>query len=401
MSLRRASLLALLLASVAAAPACSGQAGADQTGPAGPPSDRPVAVRVEPVERGQIRGSLELVGELRAPESVEVASEVSGRIEAVRVEMGDRVAAGDLLVAVDDGELRAQLGEARAATEVARASVTRAEADLRRAETELGRKAPLAAEDLVTRQEMDDVESRQETAEASLGVAKAQIVQAEARARILADKLGDARILAPFAGWVEARYLDPGAVVGAGTKVLRLVRTDPMVARFQVTERHVGLVRAALDSGEAAVSVTVPAYPGEPFSGRLVRMAPAIDTASRAAWAEAELANAEGRLMPGMYCRVEVALGEPREALLVPARALLDLDESAEGPREARAFVVVSGVAEARRLVLGLEQAGRLEVAEGLSEGDRVVVEGQSQLRDGAKVRLPDEGRPGGRSKAR
>jgi len=401
--------MVLLLAALGALAGACDSTESSPAGRGGGSKNRPMPVRVVEVVQSTVQGSLELVGELRAPESVEISAETAGRLRAVEAAMGDRVDEGALLAVVDASEARAQLAESRAAVEVSRASVGRAEADLRSAEAELGRKAPLAEDDLITRQEMDDVRSRRDTAAASVKVAEAQAVQARARINVLAQQLAEARIKAPFAGWVEARHLDPGAVVSPGAKILRLVRTDPMVVRFQVSERHVGLVRQTLSGGGAEVVVEVPAYRGETFDGRLARLSPAIDPESRAAWAEAEIPNADGRLMPGMYCRLEVRLGGERQALVVPAKAITKVrrEGAARDLGALQVFVVGDdGMAKARAVVVGVEQGGRAEIVSGLAAGDRVVVEGQGRLRAGAKVKVlgregsrrRDDAGPGGKA---
>lgn len=357
---------------------------------------RAVPVKVAVIERGKIRVALRYPGELKAPETVEVASEVGGRLEAVTVRMGQQVKPGQLLVRVDDAQLRSQLQEARAALLVARSSLKRAQVEDQTAATELKRKASLARRDLITRQEMDNVTSRRDTAAASLSVAQAQVSQAQARVGLLEKQLRDTRILAPFAGWVQARHLDPGAVVSPGTAVLQLVRKSPIVVRFKVGERHIGEIRRRLAAGSLPVQIHVDAYPKEPFSGAVVRVAPALDAASRTVAVEAELPNEDGRLMPGMFCRVTLDLGESAGTLLLPLRALVT--RSSGGQQGAgKVFVVQGGRAKRVQVQLGAEeaptgpgqeQAERGEVLAGLTEGQQVVVEGQDGLEDGAVVEV-------------
>jgi membrane fusion protein (multidrug efflux system) len=386
-----------VIAAAALVCACSAEKG---SGEANARVERPVPVEVEVLRRGPMQQSLGFVGELAAPEEVELASKVGGRIRSIRVRMGEAATKGALLAQIDDAALRAQYQEAEAALEVAQAGLLRAEVEDKNAEIELARKEPLAKQDLITQQELDNVRTRRDGAAAGLQVATAQISQARARIQVLSQQLGDARITAPFTGWVAARHLDAGAIVSPGTAIVKLVRTDPIVVRFKVSEREVGEIRRRMAAGGLDITIDSDAYRDERFMGRVVRVAPSIDPQSRSAPVEAEVANADGRLMPGMYCRVELDLGSRPDALQVPLRALLagTSEDSATRLRgEARTtavFVVADGRARRVSIELGHEHGDHGEVLSGLDDGAVVVVQGQSRLRDGNPVEVVGGGEP-------
>jgi RND family efflux transporter MFP subunit len=363
-------------------------------------SQGPIPVEVEAIHRASMQQSLAYVGELAAPEEVELASKVGGRLRSVRVNMGEAVERGALLAQIDDSELQAQYQEAEAALEVARAGLVRAEVEDENAAIELARKEPLAKQDLITQQELDNTRTRRNAAAAGLQVARAQISQAQARIQLLTQQLRDARITAPFAGWVAERHLDAGAIVSPGTAIVRLVRTDPIVVRFKVAEREVGEIRRRVAADGLDVAIDLDAYRDEKFRGRVVRVAPSIDTRSRSAPIEAEVENADGRLMPGMYCRVELDLGSRADALQVPLRALLEGTSEDSGDRlrgEARTtavFVVTDDVAQRVPIELGHEHGDYGEVVSGLEDGAVVVVQGQSRLTDGSAVQIVGRSEP-------
>ncbi len=141
----------------------------------------------------------------------------------------------------------------------------------------------------------------------------------------------------------------------------------------------------------AGAAVSVDAYPGETFSGRVARVAPVLDPATRTAEMEIEVPNPTGRLKPGMYARVRLISANKDNALVVPKSAMVD----AQGRRGV--YMVQKGQAVFRAVSLGLEEPDRIEVTDGLKEGDEVVTTGASALRDGAKVLLagPAESRSG------
>ncbi len=364
--------------------------------------DRPVAVRVEEVKTGPLRIALKLVGEVRARREVEIAAPAPGTVVDVLVEMGDAVEEGQLLARLDVAPFRAKLGEARASLNVGRASIRRAEADYGSVSAEVRRKAPLAEDELITAQEMEQLRARQDSSKASIDLARAQAGQAEASIRVIQQQLQDRQLVAPFPGRVQARLLDPGAVVGAGTPVLRLVHTDPAVVRFPVSEQQVGRLRRRLAAGHVDVVLRAPAYPDGQWTGRLVRLSPALDPESRSATAEAEFANPTSDLMPGMFCRLTIDLGGRDAATQVPLLAVVERPSSPDAtdagagvkvrPNQRSVFVVREGKAKNVAVRLGVEQGDFAEVLDGLSPGARVVVEGQDALRDGQAVTIVGEG---------
>jgi len=367
--------------------------------PANSEETPPVAVSIETIKRQPVDQSFDFVGELVAQNSVELASKLTGRIQSIRVKMGDKVKNGDLLVEIENSNLRAQLAEAKASLEIAKASIKRAVVEEKNASNEVARKETLIEKDLVTRQEMDNVRSRKETGAASLDLARAQAAQAKARIQLLQDQLLDARIRSPLSGRVEARYLDPGAVVNPGTAIMRLIAVDPVIARFQVPERYLGEVirHSAEDENPLVVQAKLDAYEAETFTGKVVRTAPALDKTTRSAFIEAEFPNSEGRLLPGMYCRLKLELGIKTNALLVPLPALLNdngsgsfenRDPESAMSTEARVYKIVQNRAEQVRVSVGGRQGEYRVALDGIDQGDRVVVAGQSLLKDGSAVKI-------------
>jgi RND family efflux transporter MFP subunit len=323
------------------------------------------------------------VGELAALRSVELAPKVPGRIVKLYKELGDRVHKGEVVALVDDVEIVQQIEEAKAAVAVARAQVERAEAELARNETELNRKKPLFRQELVTRQEMDNLESAVAVAKASLSLARAQAVQAEARISTLKVQLDQTRVIAPFSGRVNRRYVDPGAMVtaAAATHIYQIVTDHKILARFKVPERDLNEVPLG-----KKVGVLVEAYPGETFWGRVTRVSPAVEVTTRTALAEAELPSYKGRLKPGMFARVDVLWSVVDDVVLAPQRALVRPADDAQG-QEVGLFLHENGMARFVKVRPGQEQADEIEVR-GVPAGVEVIVEGQHGLKTGALVTL-------------
>lgn len=364
----------------------------------------PTPVHVETIKRGALHLDLDLIGEVKARRSVDVAVETTGKLVDVLVEMGDEVTKGQLLAKLDTTQLQAKLAEAQAARAMNKAAIERAEAEYQSTASDLARKAPLAEDELVTPQEMDQLRAKRDSARASVEVARAQVAKSNAAIRVLRQQLGDTRVVAPFDGRVQQRLLDPGAIVKAGSPILRLVHTNPAVVTFQVNEHAVGALRQRSVDSETPLDVelTLPAYPGKRWTGQLARLAPALDPETRAATAEAEFENGAGDLMPGMFCRVRIDLGGRDNVLLVPLGALVGQSKSGSSAASVvgddrgdnAVFVVREGKVKRTKIRVGAERKGYGEVLVGLEEGAVVVTEGHIGLRDGRAVRVIErEGR--------
>lgn len=354
---------------------------------------QPLLVEAAPVERADIEERLELVGNLVGAATVEVAPKVDGRLREIPVRLGDPVAQGQVVGRVEDDELQQQLSQREASYEVARATVRQREADLALARTTRDRSASLFARELVARQELDDAEARHQAAQAQLDLARAQFDEAGARLAELRINLENTVLLSPVDGFIGRRYLDPGAYVTSNTAVVSVVDVRLVRLLANIVERDLRMV------GEGVPAhIEVDAFPDESFTGRVARVAPVLDPATRTAEIEIEIPNPDFRLKPGMYARVGLSVGRKSGALVVPREALIVRTS-------ARGVFVVDEAGDARNarfaaLVTGLEDDRYVEVVEGVAEGERVVTTGAAGLQHGDPVRLPGDRPPGAAARA-
>ena len=347
----------------------------------------PLTVEVANASRSTITESIMVVGNLIGAVTVDVSSKVNGRLQSVTVRIGDAVRKGELLAEVEDRELREQVKQAEASYQVAAATIRQREADLKFAETSLERSRNLFTRQLIPRQTLEDSEARYQAATAQLDLAQAQWEQAKARLEELRITLGNTRILSPVDGFVGKRNLDPGAFVNSNASVMSVV--DIRVVRLVVNLVEKDLRRVQV--GAPAVA-DVDAYPGESFSGRVARVAPVLDPATRTAEMEIELPNPSFRLKPGMYARVRLTVGERPNALVIPRNALVDVG----GRRGVFLFDRGSRQARFQGVEVGLQDDRVAEVLSGVDEGQTVITTGASALNDGDPVVLPGTGGPGG-----
>jgi membrane fusion protein (multidrug efflux system) len=362
--------------------------GAAKGGP-GAFAQPPMTVELTKASRAPLQEYVEVVGSLVGAATVDVVPRAQGRLQSINVRIGDPVGRGQVLAKVEDQELREQLRQADASYEVARATIRQREADLSFARTNLDRNKSLFERQLLPRQSLDDAEARFQAAQAQLDLARAQLQQASSRRDELQINLGNTTVNSPVTGFVAKRLVDPGAYVTQNVTLLSVVDISTVRLVVNLVERDLRKVNVG-----AGAAVTVDAYPGEEFAGRVARVAPVLDPATRTAEMEIEIPNASGRLKPGMYARVRLISSKKADALVVPKAAVVD-SQGRKG-----VFLVQNNQAVFRAVTLGLEEPNRIEVTDGLNEGDAVVTTGASALRDGARVLVAGAGGPGGSGRA-
>lgn len=362
-----------------------GGGGAAKGGP-GAFAQPPMTVALTKVARASLQAYVEVVGSLVGAQTVDVVPRAQGRLQSIAVRIGDPVSRGQVLAKVEDQELREQLRQSDASYEVARATIRQRQADLSFAKTNLDRNKSLFDRSLLPRQSLDDAEARYQASQAQLDLAQAQLQQAASRREELRINLGNTTVNSPVTGFVAKRLVDPGAYVTQNVTLLSVVDISTVRLVVNLVERDLSKVSVG-----AGAAVSVDAYPGEQFEGRVARVAPVLDPATRTAEMEIEIPNARARLKPGMYARVRLISANKENALVVPKSAVVDT-QGRKG-----VYLVRNGQAVLRVVTLGLEEPDRVEVTDGLSEGDDVVSTGATSLRDGAKVLLAGPGGGPGR----
>lgn len=309
----------------------------------------PTPVEIALVERTSLARSSVVTGQLSALRAVGVTSQVAGALLAVNVEEGSRVAEGEVIAELDARELSAQVRAAEANVAFARSTAERSET--------------LYRTRVVTSVEYERDQSALAAAEASLAQ--------------LQTRLGFTKVRAPMAGVVTQRFVQAGDIVGNQTRLFTIADLSVLVTLLPVSELEVPLLRTG-----AEVPVQVDAL-GRSVTGRIRRIFPAADSANRLVPVEVAIAgNAAPGLRPGYTVRATLRLDERTGVLTVPTRAVV----GAAGAQSV--YVVREGRAERRRVRVGADLDGRMEVVEGLAFGDTVVTTGNALLRDGAQLRI-------------
>jgi membrane fusion protein (multidrug efflux system) len=344
---------------------------ADSTPSAAPGSEQAIQVETAEATRERVEVKLDAVGIVAASEAAEIRPQVDSVVAAVLFAEGATVAAGDMLVRLDDAKPLAKL-------DLARASLDSAKATLRLAEQRLRRGRQLISQDLISKEAFDQLESEQLAAAAS--------VREQDAAVTLADReLDDYHIEAPFSGTVGARLVDVGNYVQKGKSLVVLMKTDPIDVEFKVPDQNVDKLEVG-----TAVRVSPPAISGS-VDGVIAFINPRVDPSTRMLELKASVPNGDGKLRDGQFVEVTMVLDVRDDRPVIPEEAVMTLGG------KLTVYVVEDGIAHQRAVELGVRMSPRIEIMSGVAPGEVVVVGGQHRLTDGARVTVADaRAEPGG-----
>lgn len=329
--------------------------------------------QITTAQRGTLVVLVSATGAVEPEFTVEIKSKASGTIQTVRVQAGDKVEQGALLIEIDPVVERRKLTQAQAELRMAEAQRGNTSSKLEYSRSQLQRDEALHSKGLVAREAIDGLRKEAALLRGEIQVAEAQIMRARASYQEAKDRLAETKIYAPSAGTILDRTVNPGQVITAGTAtggqtLLTLADLSRLFVRVKVDEADVTKV-----SPGQPVRITADALPGQVFAGKVSRVAPQGKVESSVTVFEVVVEiDEEGRkrLRPMITANVEIRVGEAKGVVLVPRRALQQ--------RDGRAIVVIEG-AGPQPVEVGLSDDRQVEVRSGLTEGTRVVVPGASR----------------------
>lgn len=314
-----------------------------------------VPVAVTPAETGHIAAYLAATTNLVAEQEVQVLAEAEGRVVSLTVDEGAAVRKGQPLAGLDRSEAEIAVAKAELRADSARLAYERGQHSMQN--------------DLLSRDAFDKLATEHRIAQQELAEAK--------------HRLEKTTIRAPFDGLIALRSVTLGQHVRPGDALFTVADRDPLVARIFVPEKDVALLAEGKD-----VRLEVEARPDLAVPATIRQISPVVDVATGTVKVTIEAANPPAGVRPGAFVEVAIVREERPAAVLVPKQAVLrELDA-------AYLFVEKDGVASRRSVELGLEEDGKIEIAEGLAAGERVITAGQGSLKDGAAVKVPAEAVP-------
>lgn len=326
--------------------------------------------------------ALALPGTVRALEQTRIFPRVTGYVRRWLVDIGDKVAAGQLLAEIDTPDLDAQLAQARAQLAQAQAAVKQviAQRDYSRSNTR--RYESLADQKLVSQAQVEQTQAQASTDEASVASAQSNVAAQQANVRRLLETQAFARVVAPFAGTITTRGIERGDLVieGKTTELFTLVATDPVRVFVEVPQTVAPNVRTGTDA-----TLTVREFPGRAFTGKITRAAGALDPDLHTMTTEIQVPNRDGALLPGMYVQAELSFPMPHRVVEIPATALYS---DARGLRVA----VVDAQHKLHFATITIERdtGATLQVATGLTGDEQIVKIAVPGLAEGDPLEVGD-----------
>ena len=400
-SVARLMLLALLLPVLALG--CSRDQGAKATSDGS--KAQTIAVTVAPVESRDVQRRVEVVGSLEPDEEVTVYAQVSGYVEKILADLGDRVNEGQPLIQLDQADFRLQVQKAEAIlrqtqaklgaadgkemlTDDQQSAVRQARANYEDAALWYERMQSLHQEKAVSRNDVDTARAKRDALKATLDGAmdqvrslRDQLKEQQALLDLARRNLGYTAIRAPIDGSIKQRDVSAGQYIAGGsmqnTRLLVMVQDDPLKLKASVPERFQGQIRPGQE-----VKLQVEAYPARDFTGTVTRVGPAVFSDTRTFPIEARIPNGQGLLKPGSFAKARVQIRVDRGVAFVPEEAVYYFVGIT------KAFVVKDGVVEERQVKAGERQDGLVEIVEGVASGEVVATSRLSQLFGGATVQV-------------
>jgi RND family efflux transporter MFP subunit len=343
------------------------------TGGSGGASGRPsptitlAATDVATVRREAIEEGIAVTGDLRPIETIEVRARLEGDLVGVHVREGERVRAGQLLARFESSEQESGLTSSEADRVAAESELSTAQWNLEQT-TELYRAGAVSERDF-------------KTAQQGVTTARARLAAANARVRATGSLVRDTRVLAPTGGVISRRLVESGEHVARGAGLFTLVRSDVLELAAAVPARQASALRVGQPVRFSA--------DGRAFDGKVARISPTVDPASRSVAVFVQIPNTNGALRGGTFASGRVVSRTIAGAIVVPAAAI----RQSAGEGRPYVYRVAGKTIDVASVLLGVvdERSGLAEVLEGLSEGDRVVVGNVGTLGRGMQVVIAGE----------
>jgi RND family efflux transporter MFP subunit len=342
------------------------------------------SLRVAPVEGNPATISVALPGTTAAFAAANIYARATGYIGKRNVDIGDRVKAGDLLAELAVPELDHQISQNEATLDQLKSALQQARANRDLAQVTWDRDSPLVQKGWVTPQQGDTDRLNLQSRVAAVAVAEANVASQENLLKVLQQNRDYALIIAPFEGVITQRNVDVGSLVqgnaASGTFMFEMMQDNVIRVWVYVPQDAAFGVAPGIDA-----VIRVPELPDREFSGKVTRIADALQSGTRTLLTEIDIPNPTNALAPGIYCTVELHIPRKTPSLLVPADAIIF---NREGMQVA---VVNNGKAELRKVKVKRDLGTRVEVDSGIRAGDQVILNPPVTLVDGSKVRaLPE-----------
>ncbi|MBE3127297.1 MAG: efflux RND transporter periplasmic adaptor subunit [Candidatus Atribacteria bacterium] len=372
-----------------------------------------IPVRTVLVEKGEVSSFLKVTGVVEANETVRVTSEIMGQAKEVKVKDGEKVSKGDILIILGDEQIKIQVAQAQATLDSIQASsdkiksgarpqeikqaesaVLQAKINRDSAEENYLRMKKLSSEKAISEQQYEQAKNQYEiadvqyqSAQESYGLViegageqdiksvEAQVRQAKAVLDMAKYQLSNAKIIAPIGGRVTSIAVSSGEMVAPSLPLLSIIDVSRIFVKVGISEKDISKIKEG-----QKMSLEIDAFPEEKFQGEVVSKGVAVDQISKTLEVKIEILQPEVDIPVGVFARGDILVKTNQDVLIIPSSALTRKQDGIY------VYAVEEGIARQKEVVLGIIQGERIEILDGLSEGEEIVVLGNQELEDGLKV---------------
>lgn len=323
-------------------------------------------------------------------EQVNIFARATGYVSTRNVDIGSKVRTGDVLAIIAAPDLDQQLEQARAQLVQLRAAVEQAKALVELGRVTSARSARLAKEDSIAIQQADTDRLTYESQKAAVAVAEASVVAQQAAVDRLVQLVAFEQVTAPFDGMISGRFIDVGNLVQAdinsGTSMFSMVHRDVIRIQTYVPQDQAFGIAPGVDA-----VVRVPEMPNRNFLGKVTMISGALQPGTRTLLTEIDVPNPDGALTPGTYCTVELRIPRRTPSFIVPADAIIFNQNGLS------VAAVQDDTVHIQKIAIARDLGHEVEVADGVNNGDRLILNPPVDLQDGSKVQIratPPEATP-------
>ena len=372
-----------------------------------------IPVRTALVEKGEVNSFLKVTGVVEANETVRVTSEIMGQAKEVKVKDGEEVNKGDILIVLGDEQTKIQVAQAQATLDSVQASYDKIKSGARPQEIKQAESAVLQAkinrdsaeenylrmkklftEKAISEQQYEQAKNQYEIADVQYqsaqesyelvieGAAEEDIKSVEAQVRqtksaldMAKYQLKNTQVTAPISGKVTSIAVSSGEMVSPSVPLLSIIDVNRIFVKVGISEKDISKIKEG-----QTVDLKIDAFPEEKFLGEVVSKGVAVDQISKTLEVKIEILQPEVDIPVGVFARGDILVKTNQDALIIPSSALTRKKDGIY------IYVIEEGIARQKEVVLGIIQDERVEILEGLSEEEEIVVLGNQELEDGLKV---------------
>ena len=377
-----------------------------------------IPVRTAMVEKGEVNSFLKVTGVVEANETVRVTSEIMGQAKEVKVKDGEEINKGDILIVLDDEQIKIQVAQAQATLDSIQASYDKIKSGARPQEIKQAESAVLQAkinrdsaeenylrmqklfsEKAISEQQYEQAKNQYEiadvqyqsaresyelvlegAAEEDIKSVEAQVRQTKAALDMAKYQLKNTQITAPISGKVTSISVSSGEMIAPSVPLLAIIDVSRIFVKVGISEKDISKINVG-----QKVSLEIDAFLEDKFRGEVVSKGVAVDQISKTLEVKIEILQPEVDIPVGVFARGDILVKTNQDALIIPSSALTRKKDGIY------VYVIEEGIARQKEVVLGIIQDERVEILSGLSEKEEIVVLGNQELKDGLKVDILDK----------